>query len=93
MNFKSLKGQKGHYDKSNIQHTILQLYESKFGDPTLLVINMNTSEPIKDRITENNSFRDQNVSHKDENWIPIKNGIEYLSAVFLGCKMWGSNFC
>ena len=43
---------------------------------------MNTPEPIRDRIAKNNIFRDQNVSHKDENWILIKNGIEYFQCNF-----------
>ena len=81
--FQGHKGQKGRYDRQKLQIAIQQHYESKFGVPTLLIVNMNTPHPIQDRITENNSFKAHKVSQKDENCIPTKNGIEYIQCNIL----------
>ena len=73
--FQGHKGQKGHYDRQKLQIAILQLYESKFGLPTLLMLNINALHPIQNGINKNNNFRDQNVSQKSEIFTKSKNGI------------------
>ena len=81
--FQGHKGQKGHYDRQKLQIAILQLYESKFGLPTLLMLNINALHPIQNRINKNDNFRAQYASQLGENWILAKNGIEYLQCIFL----------
>ena len=44
--FQGHKGQKGHYNRQKLEIAIQQHYESKFGVPTLLIININTPHPI-----------------------------------------------
>ena len=67
------KGQKGRYDRSKLKITIEQTYGSKFDVPTLLMININAPHPILNRITKNNYFRAQKVSHRSEIFIKSKN--------------------
>ena len=73
--FQGHKGQKGHYDKQKLQIVILQLYKSKFGLSTLLMLNINALHPIQNGINKNNNFRGQNVSQESEIFTKSKNGI------------------
>ena len=57
--FQGHKGQKGHYDRQKLQIAILQLYESKFGLPTLLMLNINALHQIQNGINKNDNFRGQ----------------------------------
>ena len=53
----------------------MQLYESKFGLPTLLMLNINALHPIQNGINKNDNFRGQNASQKSEIFTKLKNGI------------------
>ena len=71
--FQGHKGQKGRYNSSKLQIKIVQLYRSKLGLPTLLVININAPNPIQHGQPKNNNFSTKNVSKRSEIFIESKN--------------------